>query len=59
MAQGIPAVGSLGPYPQTVQKAQRTAWYVWCSAIAVTATTGGLFWDTWEWPGTSSLSRRI
>jgi hypothetical protein len=45
MAQGIPAIGSLRPHEQTVEKAQSTAWYVWSSAIAVTATTGGLFWD--------------
>ena len=45
MAQGIPAVGSLRSHGQTIEKAQSRAWYVWCSAIAVTATTGGLFWD--------------
>jgi uncharacterized integral membrane protein len=45
MAEGIPAAS---PFPTTVQKlekTQTTAWYVWCSAIAVTATTAGLFWD--------------
>ena len=45
MAEGIPAIASFHPHEQTLAKTQTTAWYVWCSAIAVTATTGGLFWD--------------
>ena len=45
MAEGIPAVASFQAHQQTLETTQTTAWYVWCSAIGVTATTGGLFWD--------------
>src|SRR5215469_14000134 len=45
MGEGTPAVASFHAHEQTLEKAHTTAWYVWCSAIAVTATTGGLFWD--------------
>jgi len=45
MAEGIPAVASSHLHEHRLEKTQTTAWYVWCSAIAVTATTGGLFWD--------------
>ena len=45
MGEGTPAVASFHAHEQTLEKAQTAAWYVWCLAIAATATTGGLFWD--------------
>jgi len=45
MGEGTPAVASFHAHEQTLEKAHTAAWYVWCSAIAATATTGGLFWD--------------
>jgi len=45
MAELTRTVASFHLREQTQAKTQTIAWYVWCSAVAVTATTVGIYWD--------------
>lgn len=45
MAHSASYPGSIPAQAAVLERASLIPWYVWCSAIAVTSTTVGLYWD--------------